>query len=735
MSFAKVSAAGVALLVAVGVASAQNLSNPGNWRSTAKDLPEDNSHSHFGSAFNTGPRRHALPNPGAGGVHFPITTASPDAQAFFDQGLNLVYSFQWLEAERAFREGLQHDPECAMLYWGLAMTDSGRGKEFVEMAREKAGAITDRERRYIDALGLLFKGKSRNEGADENRAALKALMEAYPDDLDAKAMYAWTLPKKNPETMDGLLREVLAVNPLHPGANHYRIHLWDGVPDPRRALDSAANYTIAAPNVGHAQHMPGHIYASSGLWTQAVDSMDRATRVEKKFMAQYGFLPHESWNYAHNQDYLISNLGYVGRISEGLRLARELLDVPRDPKGNTATGYGPAGNGRFDTMRMNVRGERWDSILAAASQEDSEELPRQKSWRQYAQALAEMGKGRLDAAEVLVKALEESKPSGNVNKCALLEVRGRLAVMRGRTEEGLADLREAAKIEDEKLVANDPPAYPRPLYESLAWALMQAGRWDEAESVLAKVLEEEPENGFALAQRAEVLLRLDRKEASQRVLDKLAGVWRYADADLPALRRLLAACDGSGLSMPTPVPYVADAERESYGPNAWEPPLAPAFELKHTSGVECGLEQSPGGGVVLHGQPGLPNASGRYLVLVFYLGGECEHCVEQLRTFQAEHEKLEAAGAVLWAVTPEAWDGAPQMWKDDPAYPAILSDPGGKIAALYGARDEFEDLPLHATVLVDPAGRIRWRNVGSEPFTDVKFLIGEIERLKARSGA
>lgn len=711
----------------VSVSCAQNLSNPGNRRLTSKELPEDDSHSHLGSAFNMGPRRQARLNPGAGGVHFAITSSSKDAQAFFDQGLNLVYSFQWLEAERAFRQALRLDPECAMAYWGLAMADSARAKDFVSMAKERSKAITDRERRYIEALALLFQDKKRDESASENRAALESLMLAYPDDLDAKAIYAWTLPKKPPEKMDGLLREVLAVNPLHPGANHYRIHLWDEVPEPRRALDSADNYTIAAPNVGHAQHMPGHIYASSGLWTRAVDAMDRATRVERKFMAEYGFLPHESWNYGHNQDYLISNLGYVGRIEEGLRLARELLEVPRNPKGN-----GPAGTGSFDCMRMFVRGERWDAILAAASDERSEALPRQASWRLYAQALAAMGKGDLAAAKTHVHALEESKPSGDVSKCALSEVRGRLSVLEGRFDEGLNDLREAAKIEKEKFLLNDPPRYPRPLYESLAWGLMLAEKWSEADDVLAAALAKEPENGFALAQRAEVLSHLGRKEDARRVLDELARVWRYADPDLPALRRLGTTCSDIGLAAPRPVPYVADAKREAYGPNAWVPLLAPSFDLRHSSGASWSLHTGgPQGDLVLRSQGGVA-VKGEYVVLVFYLGGQCLHCVEQLRLFQAEQEKFAAAGAVFWAVTPEAWDGAPQMWKDDPQYPPILSDPGGKVAAMYGAVDEFENLPLHATVLIDPKGRIRWRSVGSEPFTDVKFLLGEIGRLQGK---
>lgn len=704
------------LCLATCLSGAQNLSNPGNSRSAAKETAADDSHSHFGTAFDQGPRRLARLNRGAGPVHFPITTAEPLTQQFFDQGLNLVYSFQWVEAERAFRQALRTDPDCAMAYWGLAMSDSARAKAFIEMAQKRVAGITDREVRYIEALALQFSTKDRNVRSEENRAALADLVKAYPDDLDAKTMYAWTLPKRNPEEMDRLLKEVLAVQPLHPGANHYRIHLWDEVPDPRRALDSADNYTIAAPNVGHAQHMPGHIYASSGLWTRAVDAMDRGTRVERKFMAEYGFLPHESWNYAHNQDYLISNLGYVGRITEGFQLAKEMMDIPRDPKGNNGSGFSVAGTGRFGTMRMMVRGEWWDAILRAGANEASEELPAQKSWRLYAQAMATLGKGDLAAARAHVTALEETKPAGDVNKCALYEVRGRLAVLEGKADEGLKDLREAAKIEKEKFISNDPPRYPRPLYESLAWGLMKADKWVEAEETLATALKKEPENGFALAQHVEALTHLGRRDDAARVMHELARVWRYADPDLPALARLDAACSGAGLTALRPVRYAADATRESFGPARWAPVAAPPFALPNTKGARVALE----------------SFKGKYLVMIFYLGGECEHCVEQLKAFGEAQSKFGEAGASILAVTPEPWNGAPQLLAANPTMPPIASDEDHKVALAYGARDEFENLPLHATILIDRDGKIWWRTVGSEPFTDTKFVLGEIARLEAK---
>src|SRR5207248_9137473 len=93
-------------------------------------------------------------------------------------------------------------------------------------------------------------------------------------------------------------------------------------------------YPSLAPAIGHAQHMPGHIYAQLGRWAEASRAMDAAARVERRYFYEQGRLPVHSWNFAHNQIYLIANLGYQGRIRAGLPLARELLDIPREPAEN-----------------------------------------------------------------------------------------------------------------------------------------------------------------------------------------------------------------------------------------------------------------------------------------------------------------------------------------------------------------------------------------------------------------
>ena len=102
---------------------------------------------------------------------------------------------------------------------------------------------------------------------------------------------------------DLLLKQVLAVAPDHPGAHHYRVHLWDG-PQGALALDSCRRYSELVPRIGHALHMPGHVYAGLGMWHEAAISLDSATRAEIRYMGEKLVFPYNTWNYAHNRNYL-----------------------------------------------------------------------------------------------------------------------------------------------------------------------------------------------------------------------------------------------------------------------------------------------------------------------------------------------------------------------------------------------------------------------------------------------
>src|SRR4030095_3038833 len=150
-----------------------------------------------GEAFDEGPRDQAWKMTGMGNVHFPVSTAKPEAQAFFDQGTAQLHTFYYFEAERSFRQAALLDPDCAMTYWGMAMANannSGRARRFLQKAEALAPKATDRERKYIEGLAASLKeGKSDADRRSDSIRGLEAVVLAHPDDIEAKAFLAWTI--------------------------------------------------------------------------------------------------------------------------------------------------------------------------------------------------------------------------------------------------------------------------------------------------------------------------------------------------------------------------------------------------------------------------------------------------------------------------------------------------------------------------------------------------------------
>ena len=152
-------------------------------------------HSVHGEAFNDGPRHAAYLMPGMGKVHFPVTTAKPEAQAFIDQGVAQLHSFYYFEAERSFRQAAKIDPDCAMAYWGMAMANvnnAKRAKEFLKEARKRDGqAHPPREALPRRARGASTRrAATTRTGEQDHLLGLETIVQEFPDDIDARAWLA-----------------------------------------------------------------------------------------------------------------------------------------------------------------------------------------------------------------------------------------------------------------------------------------------------------------------------------------------------------------------------------------------------------------------------------------------------------------------------------------------------------------------------------------------------------------
>ena len=331
-------------------------------------------HSYHGEAFNEGPRQQAYLMDGLGRVQFPVTTDLPLAQSFVSQGLAQLHGFWYFEAERSFRQAAAIDPECAMAYWGMAMSNinnRSRSKEFIAQAVSRKEDVTRREQLYIDALNAYLEAEpgKRKERGENYIKALENLIYEFPDDIEARALLALQLWKNRSSgipitsylAVDAVLDQVFAVEPMHP-AHHYRIHLWD-TKRAQMALESSARCGQSLPAIAHMWHMPGHIYSRLKRYDDAVWQQEASARVDHAHMMRDRILPDQIHNFAHNNEWLIRNLNHIGRVQDAVDLAKNMIELPRHPNHNTVK-RGSSFYGRTRLFETLSRYERWDDLIA-----------------------------------------------------------------------------------------------------------------------------------------------------------------------------------------------------------------------------------------------------------------------------------------------------------------------------------------------------------------------------------
>jgi tetratricopeptide (TPR) repeat protein len=293
--------------------------------------------------------------PGIGQHHHSISTKSPEAQRFFDQGLTLVFAFNHEEAARSFRRAVELDPQSAMAYWGVALAlgpcinldvdppHEKAANEAVQKAISLSPAATERERSYIQAMAKRY---SADPGANLRKLdgdyahAMGELSKRYPDDLDAATLYAeslmdlhpWKLwgldgrPSEGTEEIVGVLASVLRRDPNHVGANHYYIHAVEASPHPEWALASAKRLETLAPEAGHLVHMPAHTYMRLGDYPASARSNVMAAEIDRIYLRDSGTTGsmYDMMYYAHNLHFLAAANSMAGNFAGAKRAADEL---------------------------------------------------------------------------------------------------------------------------------------------------------------------------------------------------------------------------------------------------------------------------------------------------------------------------------------------------------------------------------------------------------------------------
>ena len=528
---------------------------------------------------------------GIGNSHIQIK-ATPEAQAWFDQGLNLMHDFWDYEAAKAFEQGIRVDPKCAMCWWGLARMEGFRGSETkVYAKRALAEAVeledqaSDSDKLYIEADKLAEDSKA---GTPAEAVALyRKLVSDNPHDIEARIFLAEAVgdgfddagePKAGQKEMLQILQGVLQDAPDDSAANHYWIHAVEPGNRPEQALRSAERLASLAPSSGHMVHMPGHIYFRVGDYAKAEHWFAQSTEADERYMREQHVSPDDDWNYIHNLMYAIANLMEEGKLQQ----ANALSDHAGEGRGRlSASLY--IWSARDQMARLNnrlpvaLRLGDWDAVAAMAGQAKLDGA-KTANLRALAAELSDYAKGMkaLEAGDVAAAQMasdafdaglwrmhqrvaddtaakkedskgDEAKSSKGVSEPLMpdalpdpilkslsvesLELRAGVLVAQKSLDDA-KKLYASARAEEKRLGYHEPPMYIRPVGETEASALLAAKDYAGAKSAYETALAERLNSGFALYGLAEVEELRGNMAGAREAYRTFLKAWANADAEL-----------------------------------------------------------------------------------------------------------------------------------------------------------------------------------------------------------
>jgi len=472
-----------------------------------------------------------------------ITTNNQAAQDFFNQGLQLKYAFAVDMAASSFREAQKLDSTCAMCYWGEAWALGSYLNEHMEEnksslaydAIQKASELSahyanDTEQALIDALKVRY---IEDYVYDERRVqdslyvlAMKPVYEEHSDDLDIASIYAEALfllePRRGTRDMDNprlmeihqVLEKALATDIQHPGACHLYIHSTESTPKPELGAPCASYLGDAVPGTSHINHMPSHTWNEIGSWGKSVRANLQAWHSDQKAEQDRAFAIYP----AHNLHMLLYAAAYDGQGAISIQAGKDFAKL--------------TGNNFFHTLTL-VRFGRFDEVLEI---EDRPEGIIEGSLWDFSQGYSRLKTGEPDFAKlyanrVLAVADTTEAKLRYYEGPTILKVLGNL--LEGEIQHETGDLNKAIKYFKKAVAFEDdlpyyePEPVPFPARHWLGAALLEAGRYNEAEQAYRIELEDHPHNGWALHGLIEAL-----KKQSKKYDDELADLnesWARAD--------------------------------------------------------------------------------------------------------------------------------------------------------------------------------------------------------------
>jgi tetratricopeptide (TPR) repeat protein len=505
---------------------------------------------------------------GLGQVHRRVSTTSPAAQAYFDQGLAWLWAFNHDEATRSFARAATLDPGCALCFWGVALTigpnynlplmSAPRGKvafAALQRAQKLAPSSSAPEQALIGALAKRYPSPNAltqdQFAAVQNSyaSAMRDVARTYPGDDDivtfaAEALMtanAWKLwdaagnPAPSTPEILAKLQTVLARNALHPGANHYFIHAMESSPDPARAIPAAERLGSLLPGAGHLVHMPAHIFQRVGRYADSAAANANAAKADLAYYAHATPLDYYATYSAHNWQFQAFADAAIGRRADAMEAIRKSRLIVSDEVLEQSPGADWVMGMIYTVL---VRFGDWHA-LATTPAPDAKLPGLTAAWlwsRGTALAalgrLAEARNARADLARLAASAKPDDGAGLNtapeIDRLALLTLDARIAEAEGRQSDRIALLRAAVRAED-ALAYNEPSDWFVPTRHLLGRALLENHRPQEAELVYRQDLQYHPANGWATLGLSQALAARGRAADAAAARADYARIWATAD--------------------------------------------------------------------------------------------------------------------------------------------------------------------------------------------------------------
>ena len=515
------------------------------------------------------------PIPGSGSHQWKISTTNDSAQFYFNQGMNMYYSFHIIEAMASFKKAAKFDPSCAMLYWAQALAygpnindlgyaASPEALAATKKAKQLEGTASIMEKAFIEAMAVRYTADS----ADVNRAQLNQLYTAmmkkmddkFGDNPDVKALYAdammlqhpWDLwkndgtPKPWTPEIRKVLEKLLSKSPNHPGANHYYIHLMEPSPYFAKAIPSADRLGKLTPGLSHTVHMPSHIYLRSGNYQKGVDVNINAVNSYGKAVSLYEPVSGNAFLYViHNLHMQTNNAMLAGLSAKSEVFAKETAEsIPLE----YLTSPGALGNYiqyvYSVPVLVDIRFGNWKKLLT---------YPLPDAAQRYRNILYHFGRGMaLTNQSKLPEARNELKRMQLLMKDSTLLIpftpfsaaidgatvaenilAGTIALKDEKNDEAITAFQKAV-ITEENMVYSEPRDWLLNPKHYLGNALVKAGRNEEAKQVFLSDLKNNNENGWALFGMWQALSGQNRKTEATKIMTRFYIAFKESDIKLQA---------------------------------------------------------------------------------------------------------------------------------------------------------------------------------------------------------